>query len=73
MFNPLKTLTQSETYDFVSRFINMKKHLDLARLADGFLCHSGKYTVHSVNIKMSSALCTVLNGIGCVYFLYLFI
>ena len=40
MFNSLKTQTQGETYDFVSLFINMKKHLDLARLADGFLCHS---------------------------------
>ena len=23
----------------------MKKHLDLARVADGFLCHSGKYLI----------------------------
>ena len=33
----------------------MKKHLDLARLAAGFLCHSGKYS----STTRSSKYCTV--------------
>ena len=49
MFNPLKTHPQSETYDVISRFINMKKHLDSAqdRRMDSFVSFWELQSVHT--------------------------